>query len=141
VRTNRRKVGGVALEFLMKRAGLGQIDGRSLLARELAADMKELMEALGGREALSPQKLALVKMIASKRARRRLAEEWALQNREQLFDRRRRRLLPLALQLEQLEESEARLLDKLGLERVAKPAGLVELLKRHEPPHGPRGAD
>jgi hypothetical protein len=143
-------VGIVALEFLMKRAGLGQIDGRSQVARELAREVQELVDALGGGGALSPQKLALVRMIASKRVRRRLAEQWALEHRDQLFDRRKRRLHPLILQLEQLEESEVRLLEKLGLERVAKRVGLVELLGRpsaeklqpeREQPAGPEQSD
>jgi hypothetical protein len=65
--------------------------------------------------------MAIVDMIAMKRIRRKPIAQWALLNRDRLFDRRKRALAPIALQLEQLEESEVRLLKELGLKRRAKP--------------------
>ena len=111
------------------------IDGRTTLAKELAEECRELVNALGGEGEVSPQEKALIDMIAQKRLRRRIASQWALLNRDRLFNRKKMRLAPIALELEQLEESEARLLDKLGLKRRAKPVkNLAALLA------GPLGA-
>lgn len=97
------------------------LDGRTALAKELLQERNELIAALGGSGEVSPQELAIIDMIASKRARRRIATQWALLNRSKLLDRRKKRLAPIALELEQMEESEVRLLKELGLKRRAKP--------------------
>src|SRR5262245_41464041 len=99
---------------------LRELDGRSSLALELKAERQELIAALGGSSDISPQELAIIEMIAQKRIRRKPIQEWALLNRDALFNRRKRSLAPIALQLEQLEESEVRLLKELGLKRRAR---------------------
>lgn len=105
------------------------IDGRTALAKELAEERRELIAALGGESEVSPQELAIIDMIAQKRVRRRIAGQWALLNRDRLFDRRKKKMAPIALELEQMEEAEVRLLKELGLKRRAKPVkGLAELL-------------
>lgn len=108
------------LKRAVKELGSRALDGRTTLAKELEAERLELTQALGGEGEVSPQERALISMIAQKRIRRRIAAQWALLNPDKLFDRRKRSFAPLALQLEQLEESEARLLEKLGLKRRAK---------------------
>jgi hypothetical protein len=97
------------------------LDGRTTLAKELLQDRNELIAALGGSGEVSPQELAIIDMIAQKRARRRIAAQWVLLNRDKLFDRRKKKLAPIAIELEQMEESEVRLLKELGLKRRAKP--------------------
>lgn len=108
------------LKRAVKELGARALDGRTTLAKELQAEQEELTQALGGESEVSPQERAIIQMIAQKRIRRRIAAQWALLNPDKLFDRRKRSFAPLALQLEQLEESEARLLEKLGLKRRAK---------------------
>lgn len=98
-----------------------ELDGRTTLAKELMQERTSLIAALGGPEEVSPQELALIDMIAQKRVRRRIAAQWALLNRDKLFDRRKKKLAPIAMELEQMEESEVRLLKELGLKRRAKP--------------------
>ena len=112
--------GDTLLKKAVKELGTKALDGRSTLAIELKEERRELIQALGGPSEISPQEMAIVEMIAMKRIRRKPIQEWALLNRDRLFDRRKRSLAPIALQLEQLEESEVRLLKELGLKRRAK---------------------
>jgi hypothetical protein len=112
--------GDTLLKKAVKELGVRAIDGRTSLAKELEAERRELISALGGPSEVSPQELAIVEMIAMKRVRRKPIAQWALLNRDRLFDRRKRALAPIAVQLEQLEESEVRLLKELGLKRRAK---------------------
>ncbi len=117
------------LKRAVKVLGSRALDGRTTLAKELAEECRELVNALGGESEVSPQERAIIEMIAQKRVRRKIAAQWALLNRDRLFNRKKMKLAPIALELEQLEESEARLLDKLGLKRRAKPVkGIAALL-------------
>lgn len=112
--------GDTLLKRAVSKLGSRALDGRTAIAKELEVERRELTLALGGDSEVSPQERALISMIAQKRIRRKIAAQWALRNPDKLFDRRKRSFAPLALQLEQLEESEARLLEKLGLKRRAK---------------------
>jgi len=116
-----QKHGLTALKKAVKELGTGALDGRTSIAKELAEECRELVNALGGEGEVSPQERALVEMIAQKRVRRKIASQWALLNRNRLFNKKKMKFAPIALELEQLEESEARLLDKLGLKRRARP--------------------
>jgi hypothetical protein len=112
--------GDTLLKQAVSKLGKKALDGRTTLAKELETERRELISALGGLSEVSPQEMAIVEMIAMKRVRRKPIQQWALLNRGRLFDRRKRSLVPIALQLEQLEESEVRLLKELGLKRRAK---------------------
>jgi hypothetical protein len=112
--------GDTLLKKAVSKLGSRALDGRSTLAKELGEERRELIQALGGPTEVSPQEMAIVEMIAQKRIRRKPIAQWALLNRDRLFDRRKRSLVPIALQLEQLEESEVRLLKELGLKRRAR---------------------
>lgn len=120
--------GDTLLKKAVKELGTKALDGRSVLAIELKQERRELIEALGGPSEISPQELAIIEMIAMKRIRRKPIQEWALLNREALFNRRNKCLAPIALQLEQLEESEVRLLKELGLKRKPKQVSLSDYL-------------
>ena len=123
--------GDTLLKRAVKELGTKALDGRSTLAIELKAERRELIAALGGPSEISPQELAIIEMIAMKRIRRKPIQEWALLNREALFNRRNKCLAPIALQLEQLEESEVRLLKELGLKRKPKQVSLTDYLSGH----------
>lgn len=114
------KHGDTLLKRAVSKLGAKALDGRSVLALEIKEERRQLIAALGGTSEVSPQELAIVDMIAMKRIRRKPIAEWCLLNRDKLFDRRKRSLVPIALQLEQLEELEVRLLKELGLKRRAK---------------------
>ncbi len=112
--------GDTLLKKAISKLGAKALDGRTTLALEIKQEERDLYAALGGVSEVSPQEAAIVRMIAMKRIRRKPIAEWCLLNRDKLFDRRKRALAPIALQLEQLEESEVRLLKELGLKRRAK---------------------
>jgi hypothetical protein len=114
------KHGDSILKKAISKLGSKALDGRSTLALELKEERRELIAALGGQSDISPQEMAIIDMIAMKRIRRKPIAEWALLNRDRLFDRRKRSLAPIALQLEQLEDGEVRLLKELGLKRRAR---------------------
>jgi hypothetical protein len=58
-----------------------------------------------------------------------------LLNRDRLFNRKKMKMAPIALELEALEESEARLLDKLGLKKRARAVKTISQLL-NEPSNG-----
>lgn len=137
VKATGTKHGLGTLKRAMKELGSHTIDGRTTLAKELAVECRELVNALGRAGEVSQQEKALIEMIAEKRIRRRIALQWASLNRDRLFNRKKMKLAPIDVELERLEESEARLLDKLGLKRRAKPVkGIAALLAEPsaEPP-------
>lgn len=135
VKATGTKHGLGTLKRAVKELGSRAIDGRTSLAKELADECRELVNALGGEAEVTPQERAIIEMIAQKRVRRKIAAQWALLNRDRLFNRKKMKLAPIALELEQLEESEARLLDKLGLKRRTKPVKTLAALLA-EPPGG-----
>lgn len=112
--------GDTLLKQAVKELGARALDGRTALAKELAEERRELIQALGGLTEVSPQELAIIEIIAQKRVRRKPAATWALLNRDRLVDRRKKTMVPLALQLDQMEDAEVRLLKELGLKRRAK---------------------
>jgi hypothetical protein len=112
--------GDTLLKQAVKELGARALDGRTALAKELAEERRALIQALGGDTEVSPQEMAIIEMIAQKRIRRKPVAQWALLNRDRLFDRRKKTMVPLALQLDQMEDAEVRLLKELGLKRRAK---------------------
>jgi len=120
------KAGLATLKRAVTELGKRTLDRRTSLVKELEAEQRELVQALGGASEVSPQEKAIIDMIAQKRIRRRIASQWCLLNPEKLFDRKKRSMTPIAMQMEQLEESEAKLLDKLGLKRRAKNLDLAQ---------------
>ena len=111
--------GDTIMKKAVKALGVRAIDGRTSLAKELEAEQRELIAALGGTSEISPQQKRIIEILAQKRLRRWPVAQWALLNRERLLNRRKMSMIPIALQLVQMEESEVRLLKELGLERRA----------------------
>ena len=82
------KHGFAASNKIVSTLGYKAVDGRSALAIELKAERAELIAALGGPSEISPQEASIIEMIAMKRIRRKPIQEWALLNRDALFNRR-----------------------------------------------------
>ncbi|MBX3305741.1 MAG: hypothetical protein KF751_06755 [Nitrospira sp.] len=141
------KHGFSASKKIVSVSGYKAVDGRSALALELKAERAGLIAALGGPAEISSQEMSIIEMICMKRIRRKPIQEWALLNRDALFNRRNKCLAPIALQLEQLEESEVRLLKELGLKRKPKQVSLSDYLngngkaKPNPAPPSPSGSD
>jgi len=93
---------------------------RTTLGKALAQWRKELIEDLGGPEAVSTQKQALIELAVRTRLLLDSIDTWLLKQ-PSLVNARRRAVLPVVLQRQHLAESLARSLTQLGLERRTKP--------------------
>jgi hypothetical protein len=111
--------------FLMKRAvrelGDRALDGRTSVAKVLAEWKAELIDDLGGREAISTQQLAIIDLAVKTKLILDSVDAWVL-TRSSIVDKRRRALLPIVRERQQLADALSRYLQVLGLERRAKPA-------------------
>ena len=120
-----------ALKARVKVKALASIDKRTLAAKSLLSWRDELLVDLGGAERVSSQQRALVEMAT----RTRLYIEhldFFLMDQDSLVNKRRKCVLPVLRERQQLVDSLARILCQLGLERKAKPVpALTELAERY----------
>ncbi len=106
-----------AVKAQVKLRGLAAIDMRTVAAREMLAFRDELVAALGGDAELSPQRRKLVDLVARASLYLDHLDAW-LAAQQTLINRRSRSVVPVLLQRQTLADHLARLLDKLGLDRV-----------------------
>ena len=114
--------GSVALSVRRKPSkGLGrrEIDQRTTLGKALAQWRRELVADLGGKEAVSAQQIALIELAAGTKLLLDSIDAWLLKQ-PSLVNARRRAVLPIVLQRQQLADSLARALMQLGAERLTK---------------------
>jgi hypothetical protein len=97
--------------------GFNAVDMRTVAAREMLAFRDELVAALGGDTQLSPQRRKLVDLTARASLYLDHLDAW-LAEQQTLINRRSRSVLPVLLQRQTLADHVARLLDKLGLDRM-----------------------
>ncbi len=103
----------------IKLRGLGAIDRRTVAAREVLAFKRELVAALGGEADLSPQRRRLIDMTA--RAAYLVDHiDASLFEQPSLINGRTRSLLPVVIQRQTIAEHLARLLERLGLDRIPR---------------------
>jgi hypothetical protein len=107
------------LKKAVKSLGGRVIDQRTTLGKALAQWRKELIEDLGGPEAVSTQKQALIELAVRTKLLLDSIDTWLLKQ-PSLVNARRRAVLPVVLQRQHLAESLARSLTQLGLERRTK---------------------
>ena len=106
-----------ALRELRDRA----LDGRTSVAKALAEWKAELIDDLGGRQAISTQQTAIIDLAVKTKLMLDSVDAWLL-TRSSIVDKRRRALLPIVRERQQLADAIARDLQVLGLERRSKPA-------------------
>ncbi len=126
-----------ALKARVKVRGLAAIDMRTTAAQALIAWRSELLTDLGGEEIVSAQQLALVEMATRTRLYVDSLDAW-LMEQSSLVNRRKKAVLPVLRERQQLVDSLARILGQLGLERKAKPVpALSEYLEtKYQAGHG-----
>ena len=107
-----------AVKARVKLRGLAAIDMRTVAAREMLAFRGELVAALGGDAELSPQRRKLVDLTTRAALYLDHLDGW-LAAQQTLVNRRSRSVLPVLLQRQTLADHLAKLLDRLGLDRVA----------------------
>ena len=97
--------------------GLNAIDRRTAAARALLAWRSEVIGALGGEDALSPQQKTLIDLAARAKALLDHVDAWLFEQ-PSLVNRRSRTLLPVLIQRQGIANDLAKLLDQLGCDRV-----------------------
>jgi hypothetical protein len=122
-RTDRRpysRHGLNALKSRVKVRGLNAIDRRTAVARALIAWRNELIVDLGGDSCVSAQLRALVDLATRTKLYLDSLDAW-LMEQPSLVNARRRAVLPIVRERQQLADALSRYLQALGLERRAKP--------------------
>ncbi len=113
---NRSRTGLNALRTRVRVRGLQAIDRRTAAARALLGWRDDLIGALGGEDAVSPQQRALVDLAARTRLYVDAIDSWIVEQ-PSLVLARKRSILPVVRERQALADSLARLLGQLGLER------------------------
>lgn len=109
-----------AVKARVKVRGLAAIDLRTSAGRALVEWKRELIADLGGDDAVSAQRLALVDVIVRTKLYVDSLDAW-LMEQPSLVLARKRAVLPVLRERQQLADSLARMLGQLGLDRRAKP--------------------
>ena len=109
-----------AVKARVKVRGLAAIDMRTAAAQALIGWRNGLLSDLGGEESVSNQQLALVDMAVRTRLYIDHLDGW-LMEQPTLINKRKKSVLPIVRERQQLVDSLGRLLGQLGLERKAKP--------------------
>lgn len=134
----------------MKRAltelGGRAIDGRSTVAKTLATWRRDLIADLGGAEHLSTQRAAIVDLCVREKLLLDSVDNYLLDLRGGIINRRKRSLLPVVRERAQLADSFTRRLVALGLERKVGEAPdlstyLASRVGRRTQPMGVKSAD
>jgi hypothetical protein len=95
---------------------VGAIDRRTVVARALLTWRSDLVQDLGGPDGVSSQKRALLDLACQTKLLLDSVDAWLLEQ-PTLINARRRTVLPVVLQRQQLADALARYLQALGLER------------------------
>lgn len=110
------KHGLSAMKRAVRELGTRAIDGRTSVAKALSQWRSELIDDLGGRETISTQQAAIVDLATKTKLILDSIDVW-LFAQPSLVDRRRRAILPVVRERQQLADALARYLGQLGLER------------------------
>jgi hypothetical protein len=118
----------------MKRAvrelGDRALDGRTSIAKALAEWKAELIDDLGGRQAISTQQIAIIDLAVKTKLLLDSVDAWLL-TRPSIIDKRRRAVLPIVRERQQLADALSRYLQVLGLERRSKSSHRPALVRCH----------
>ncbi len=134
------KHGLTRLKVAVKDLGGRVIDGRTALGKSLARWRAGLLQDLGGSEVVSIQELAVVDLAVRTKLLLDSVDAWLL-TQPSLVNARKRALLPVVLQRQQLADALARYMAQLGLKRRAKTLDLAQALRHApEPDAGTDGA-
>jgi hypothetical protein len=115
----RTRTGLNALRTRVRVRGLQSIDRRTAAARALLGWRDDLIGALGGEDAVSPQQRVLVDLAVRTKLYVDAVDAWIVEQ-PSLVLARKRSILPVVRERQALADSLARLLGQLGLERRLK---------------------
>jgi hypothetical protein len=114
------KHGLTAMKTALSKPGARAIDRRTKVGRALAEWRNELLDDLGGADAVSTQQLAIVDLAVKTKLLLDSVDAWLLKQ-PSLVNSRKKSLLPVVRERQQLADSLARYMAQLGLERRLKP--------------------
>jgi hypothetical protein len=100
----------------------GLLDGRTRIGRALVEWRSQLVADLGGRDAISTQQAAVIDLAVKTKLLLDSVDAWLLTQPASLVDRRRRALIRVVRERQQLADALARYMTTLGLERRQAPA-------------------
>ena len=115
----RSRTGLNALKARVKIRGLSAIDIRTLAGRALVEWRRELLEALGGEGTVSPQRRAIVDVIVRTKLYIDSLDAWLVEQ-PSLIQKKRRAVVPVLKERQQLADSLTRQLAHVGLERLQR---------------------
>jgi hypothetical protein len=114
------KSGYYALKTTLKALGPRVIDKRTSIGKALAQWKDDLVRDLGGADVLSTQQRALVELLCRQKLLLESIDAWLLVQ-PSLVNARKRSLLPVVRERQQVADAMAKYLAQLGMERKAKP--------------------
>src|SRR5262245_5235088 len=124
--------GLTGLRRTVKALGGRLLDGRTTLGRELSAWRADLIRDLGSDP--STAQVAVIELVVKTKLMLDSIDTWLLAQRS-LVNMRKKALLPVVRERQQLADALARYLGQLGLERRAQPIGnLATYLASKAPP-------
>jgi hypothetical protein len=138
--TNARTHGLNTLKDAVTKLGSRALDGRSSLSYALKKWRRELVDDLGGDDNISTQQSALIDLAVKSKLLLDSIDAWLL-TQPTLINKRKRSLLPVVLQRQQLADGFARYLNQLGMERRHKTKTLDDILNEDEPVSGSNGGE
>src|SRR5262245_25241547 len=127
----RRTHGLHSLKKAWSQLGNRAIDGRSAAGVAIRKWRRDLIADLGGADAVSTQRLALVDLAVKSKILLDSIDAWLL-SQPSLVNARTRSLIPVVPQRQTLSDGLARYLSQLGLERRHKVKTLNEILNGHD---------
>lgn len=129
---NARTHGLNTLKTAVVKLGGRAVDGRYHVGRQLQKWRRELIADLGGQDAISTQKSALIDLALKSTLLLDSIDAWLLTQPTRI-NKRKKALLPVVLQRQQLADGFSRYLAQLGLERRHKVKSIGEILSQeHE---------
>jgi len=128
---DRKRHGLHRLTVAIKTRDLRALDRRCAGAKALLRWRADVLEALGGPDAVSPQKMALVEIACRQRLLLDSADEYLL-GLQSIVNRKGRHVHRVVLERQTIADSLLRILIALGLERQKKVTSLSEYLAAKE---------
>ena len=129
--------GLITLKRAIKTLGSRVIDRRTSLGKQLNAWRSELIESLGGNDAVSVQERAIVDAAVTTKLMLDSLDAWVL-SQPSLVNHRKRAVWPVVGQRQALSDALVRYMMQLGLSKRSRPTmTLAELLQRSSPSPAP----
>ncbi len=127
-RSTSQRHGLTRLKAAVRGLGGRVVDGRTTLGKTLAEWRQDLIQDLGGPDAVSTQERAIIDLAVRTKLLLDSVDAWLL-TQPSLVNKRARALLPVVRERQQLADALARYLALLGLERRRRRVSFAQALE------------